>query len=104
METLQKLGAGIPLRMGVLGHVWVFGPSVLHHIIRDTGTRLEVSAPTAFFDPPNLTSTMYSQAQGASVQAIFAAGQLIGRPSFGLILDRFGMYENHLHITSNITR
>ncbi|KIM30808.1 hypothetical protein M408DRAFT_270914 [Serendipita vermifera MAFF 305830] len=31
-----------------------------------------------------------SQAQAASVQAIFAAGQLIGRPSTGLLLDRLG--------------
>ncbi|KIM30809.1 hypothetical protein M408DRAFT_327779, partial [Serendipita vermifera MAFF 305830] len=31
-----------------------------------------------------------SQAQAASVQAIFAAGQLIGRPSLGLLLDRLG--------------
>ena len=32
----------------------------------------------------------YSHARGASVQAVFAAGQLVGRPSLGLILDRFG--------------
>ena len=31
-----------------------------------------------------------SQAQGASIQAILAAGQLIGRPGLGLALDRFG--------------
>ncbi|KAG8818718.1 hypothetical protein FRC19_010368 [Serendipita sp. 401] len=31
-----------------------------------------------------------SQAQGASIQAALAAGQLIGRPGLGLILDAFG--------------
>jgi hypothetical protein len=31
-----------------------------------------------------------SQAQGASIQAILAAGQLVGRPSLGLMLDHFG--------------
>ncbi|CAG7846083.1 Probable transporter MCH2 [Serendipita indica DSM 11827] len=31
-----------------------------------------------------------SQAQGASIQAMLAAGQLIGRPGLGLALDRFG--------------
>jgi hypothetical protein len=45
METLQEMGTSIPLRMGVLRHVRVFGPSVLCHIIRDTGAWLEVSTP-----------------------------------------------------------
>jgi hypothetical protein len=39
-----------------------------------------------------------SQAQGASIQAILAAGQLVGRPSLGLMLDHFGtcsFYHGH---------
>ena len=43
MEALKELGTGIPLRMVFLGHVWIFGPSIIRHIIRDTGTGIEVS-------------------------------------------------------------
>lgn len=46
---------------------------------------------------PLLSVAIYStagigltQAQGASIQAIMAAGQLVGRPSLGLVLDFFG--------------
>lgn len=51
METLKELGTGIPLRLGVPRLVWVFGSSILHHIIRDRGTRIKVSASNAIIWP-----------------------------------------------------
>jgi hypothetical protein len=43
-----------------------------------------------------------TQAQGASIQAALAAGQLVGRPALGLLLDFFGKLslsigENHFN-------
>lgn len=32
----------------------------------------------------------FSQAQGSSLQAILATGQMVGRPLVGLLMDRFG--------------
>ncbi|KAG8816017.1 hypothetical protein FRC17_000499 [Serendipita sp. 399] len=40
-----------------------------------------------------------SQAQGASIQAALAAGQLIGRPGLGLVLDAFG----RIYMSSAVT-
>jgi hypothetical protein len=57
METVKELGIGIPLYMGVLRHVWVFGPSVLHCIIRDTGAWIEVSTLIITFRPSKSHST-----------------------------------------------
>jgi hypothetical protein len=56
METLEELGTGIHLCVVFLRRVWILCASILRHILRDTGTWIEVSTPL-FFYPPILTST-----------------------------------------------
>lgn len=74
-----------PFKFQLLWHpgfvyVWVWGCiNVLGYII-------------ALYSLPTYATTglNLSQAQGSNVQAILAAGQMIGRPLCGLSLDKFG--------------